>query len=414
MNSLSSRVMFKLGLFKVEKSILLNGLVTTLLSVLFVFPAHAQESKSGIGALMDEVVVTARKREESIQDTPIAISAFSGESLEARGIVRVNDIASLTPNMTFTNVNTNGGGGSNASVYIRGVGQTDFVPSADPGVGLYVDGVYIARSIGSVLDLIDIDRVEVLRGPQGTLFGRNTTGGAVAIHTQKPHEEFEAKLRTKFGSDDRMDFLGKVNIPLADNLFASATAATFNQDGHVVNPDNGQDTGDDETIAFRAALRWLVNDDLEINISGDYSRDRENGQATTSSADPNLVILQAPGSGAFFNNVVYGVGDPVNSLPPGVPITTPTGDPTFVRTRNTCDATIANIAGSPGNPDCANAGTAGLGTNNATIPSFSDADIWGVSGTIDWQITDNLKIKSISAYRNLLSNFAHDGDNTRF
>jgi len=385
-----------------------TGILSALLSSLIAFPVVAQDNKKGIGSLMEEVTVTARKREESIQDTPIAVSAFSGESLAARGIVRVDDIASITPNMTFANVNTNGGGGSNASVYIRGVGQTDFVPSADPGVGIYVDGVYFARSIGSVLDLIDIERVEVLRGPQGTLFGRNTTGGAVSIHTQKPHEEFEGKVRTKFGTNDRMDFLGKVNIPLADNLFFSATAGTFNQDGHVVNPDSGQDTGDDETIAFRGALRWLVNDDLEINISGDYSRDRENGQAVVASPDPSLAILLAPGSGAFNHNVLTGqfVGAP--------PINNPGGDPTFQRVRNNCDATPWNIAGSPGNLDCANASTAGLGTNNGTIPSFYDADVWGISGNIDWQVTDNLKLVSISAYRNLLSNFAHDGDYTRF
>ena len=123
--------------------------------------------------------------------------------------------------MTFSNINTNGGSNNNVSVYIRGVGQTDHVPTTDAGVGLYVDGNYLARSVGSVLDLIDIERVEVLRGPQGTLFGRNTIGGAVNIHTVKPHEEFEVKLRGKVGSDDRMDLTAKVNGALADNLFAS-------------------------------------------------------------------------------------------------------------------------------------------------------------------------------------------------
>ena len=195
---------------------------------------YAQES--GIGALMEEIKVTARKREEGLQDTPIAVSVFSGESLEARGVQRIDEIAGLTPNMSFDNINTNGGGGNSAAVYLRGVGQRDFLPSADPGVGIYVDGVYHARSIGSVLDIIDIDRIEVLRGPQGTLFGRNTTGGAIAIHTQKPHEEFEGKVRVRVGIDDRIDVLGKVNVPLSDNLYMNATVAKFDQDGFVVNP----------------------------------------------------------------------------------------------------------------------------------------------------------------------------------
>ena len=238
-------------------------------------PVFAQDSSSGINSLMEEIIVTARKREESVQDTPIAVSVFSGESLAARGIDKLDGIGSITPNMTFSNINTNGGGGNSAYIFLRGVGQADFVPTTDVGVGLYVDGVYFARSVGSVLDLIDIERVEVLRGPQGTLFGRNTIGGAVNIHTVKPHEKFEAKLKAKVGSDDRMNFVGKVNGALSDNLFANVSLASFNQDGYVVNPDTGLDTGDDETMAFRGALRWLVNDNIEVNITGDYSRDRE-------------------------------------------------------------------------------------------------------------------------------------------
>ena len=98
--------------------------------------------------------MTARKREEGLQETPIAVSAFTGDSLQARGIQRVDQIANIVPNMTFDNINTNGGGGNSAAIFLRGVGQRDFIPSADPGVGLYVDGVYYARSIGSVLDLM--------------------------------------------------------------------------------------------------------------------------------------------------------------------------------------------------------------------------------------------------------------------
>lgn len=392
-------------LLRALKEIAVKGLMMGLTCVLAI-PAYAQDKQSGINALMDEIVVTARKREESIQDTPIAVSAFTGENLEARGIVRIDDLDSITPNMTFSNINTNGGGGSNVSVYIRGVGQTDFLPSADPGVGIYVDGVYYARSIGSVLDLIDIDRVEILRGPQGTLFGRNTTGGAIAIHTKKPHEEFEVTLRGKVGTDDRMDLVAKVNGALTDNLFANAAFASFNQDGYLVNPNTGQDMGDDETMAFRGAIRWLVSDNLEINISGDYTRDRENGSATVSSADPNRVVLLEPGSGGFNHNFLTG--------PFGPPINNP-GDGPFIRVRNDCDGvpgTAASLAGTL--PSCANASTVGLGTNNGTLATFSDVDIWGISATIDWQITDNLKIKSITSKRDLESEFAHDGDASPF
>ena len=299
------------------------------LAALLALPFMAQPGSiavaqdSGIDALMEEITVTARKREEGLQDTPIAVSVFSGESLEARGVQRIDEIAGLTPNMSFDNINTNGGGGNSAAVFLRGVGQRDFLPSADPGVGIYVDGVYYARSIGSVLDIIDIDRVEVLRGPQGTLFGRNTTGGAIAIHTQKPHEEFEGKVRVRVGIDDRLDVLGKVNVPMSDNVYMSATVAKFDQDGFVVNPLNGMDTGDDDTFAARGAIRMQVNNNLEINLSGDYSRDRENGQARVVTENPNRVIDPSPGANIFNHNFLLGANSPLNPANGGPGINNP-------------------------------------------------------------------------------------------
>ena len=395
-------------LLSFEKSI--TGFTAALLTAVFALPAAAQDS--GINSLLEEVVVTARKREEGLQDTPIAVSAFSGDSLDARGIQSVDALDNITPNMEFRNINTNGGGGSNASIYIRGVGQTDFVPSADPGVGLYVDGVYIARSIGGVLDLIDIDRVEVLRGPQGTLFGRNTTGGAISIHTQKPDEEFGGKLMVRAGRYDNLDIIGKVKGGLSDNLFGSVTLGSFNQDGYIKNPDTGLDVGDTERMAMQGSLRWLPTDSIEINMSGDYTVIRENGQAAVSSRDPNRVILLEPGSGGFNHNFLTGPLGPF--LTPPANLNNP-GVAPFVRTRNTCDGvpgSPATLAGT--DPSCANASTVGLGTNNSTLPTYFDADIWGISGTVDWQINDNLSFKSITAYRDLESEFAHDGDASPF
>ena len=394
------------------KSISARYILATVLALPFLLQpgsfTYAQES--GIGALMEEIKVTARKREEGLQDTPIAVSVFSGESLEARGVQRIDEIAGLTPNMSFDNINTNGGGGNSAAVYLRGVGQRDFLPSADPGVGIYVDGVYYARSVGSVLDIIDIDRVEVLRGPQGTLFGRNTTGGAISIHTQKPHEEFEGKVRVRVGIDDRIDVLGKVNVPLSDNLYMNATVAKFDQDGFVVNPLNGMDTGDDDTFAMRGALRWQANNNFEINISGDYSRDRENGQARVVTQNPNRVVDLTPGQNIFNHNFLLGANSPLNPANGGPGINNP-GTP-IPREFSNCDATPANIAGTTSG--CANVNTIALGKNTSTMPTFSNHDIYGFSGTVDWQISDNLEIKSITSYRNVDSTFAHDGDSTPF
>jgi iron complex outermembrane receptor protein len=143
-----------------------------------------------------EVVVTARRREESIRDTPIAVSAVSAAALENRQIDSVAQVGEFVPNMTFqTGAPT--GTGTTPSIFIRGVGSFETSLGTEPGVGLYVDDVYIARSVGSVLDLIDVDSVQVLRGPQGTLFGRNSVGGAVLINSRRPSEELGGSIELR-------------------------------------------------------------------------------------------------------------------------------------------------------------------------------------------------------------------------
>ncbi|MCK5424542.1 MAG: TonB-dependent receptor, partial [Emcibacter sp.] len=172
---------------------LLYGTVLTSMILTSPATAFAADDDNSTSWLLEEITVTARKREESLQSTPIAISAFSGDSLEYRGVTNVGEIAQFTPNLSFQNNPSFGGASNSAAIYIRGVGQKEFLPTVDPGVGLYVDGVYIARSVGGILDLVDVERVEVLKGPQGTLFGRNTIGGAISITTKKPHDQLEGK-----------------------------------------------------------------------------------------------------------------------------------------------------------------------------------------------------------------------------
>ena len=156
----------------------------------FSAPTVAQEQdESKVGKLLDVITVTARKKEENLQDTPVSVSAFSGESLEARGIEDIGEVETITPNLTYKNNPAIGGASQVASAYIRGVGQRDFLGTIDNGVGFYIDDVYIPRTVGAVVDLLDVDRIEVLRGPQGTLFGRNSVGGAVKIHSRPPGTE---------------------------------------------------------------------------------------------------------------------------------------------------------------------------------------------------------------------------------
>ncbi|MET0375277.1 MAG: TonB-dependent receptor plug domain-containing protein, partial [Rhizorhabdus sp.] len=162
-----------------------------------------------------DIVVTARRREESLIDVPISVTAISGDALARQGAVDITALQDKTPNMTLQVAR---GSNSTLIAFIRGIGQQDPVWGFEPGVGLYVDDVYIARPQGAVLDIFDIDRVEVLRGPQGTLYGRNTIGGAIKYVTRRLGNEFEAKLRGSYGSYNQRDIIGSVTVPLGETF----------------------------------------------------------------------------------------------------------------------------------------------------------------------------------------------------
>lgn len=245
--------------------------------------AMAQDQDDGTSIFAEEILVTARKRVESAQTVPIAISAFTGDSLEARGITQTDDIANFTPNLTFQNSPGFGGGTNIAAIYIRGIGQFDFLGSIEPGVGLYIDGVYIARSVGAIMDLVEIERLEVLRGPQGTLFGRNTIGGAINITTKKPNEEFGGNVSAAYGDDNRVELRASVNVPATDELFFKVSGALTNRDGYVTringnpHPDFGDDLGNQDTVVGRFQARWEPSEDFTADLSFDYSNDKSNG-----------------------------------------------------------------------------------------------------------------------------------------
>ena len=174
------------------------------------------ESASARGGI-EEIVVTARRREETAQKVPIPISAFSSEQLSERGITEIKNIEQITPNMDFQNSGTNKGA---AQIFLRGIGQVNWGPTQDPKVGTYVDGVYLGRPQGGVFDLFDVDRVEVLRGPQGTLFGRNTTAGLIHVVTNNPTNEFEGKVSAGAGNDGQISTDAMINMPIIDGVLA--------------------------------------------------------------------------------------------------------------------------------------------------------------------------------------------------
>lgn len=359
-------------------------------SCLLSMPAMAQEGTqtSEYQPLGGEIIVTARKREEKLQDTPIAISAFSSAGLAARGVQATDSLATITPNLTLQNNPAFGGSANSAAIYIRGIGQQDFVPTVDPGVGVYVDGVYVARSVGSILDLVDFERIEVLRGPQGTLFGRNTIGGAISITTKAPSSRSEGKFSATYGTDNQVVLKGTLNGALADNLFARASVAYFGRDGYVKRTD-GIDLGNSNRLVGRLALRFQPSDSATFDLALDGTRARENGAPVTTLGFAYGFTRAAPPF-VDINNVLANLAAGNGPVP------------------CTLDGTVN--AAVPGCVD--NRYIVGRGKNLGTAQSYSDSDVWGASLVSTFELNDSTTLKSITAYRDLDSKFARDGDGT--
>lgn len=223
---------------------------------------------------VEEVYVTARKRQESIQDVPIAISAFTAADMRVTGIRNVGDMEGIVPGLNM------GGGGSglkkDSNPFIRGVGQRETKVTLDPAVGTYLDGIYLARTAGALLDTVGMERVEVLRGPQGTLFGRNTTGGAISFTSMKPHEELGGRLSVNVGNYGRSDALGVLNLPLIkDTLLSRFTLSSKNNDGYFTNVVDNTRWGDDDRVTGIGQLRWIATDNLMFDLFGERTRIRE-------------------------------------------------------------------------------------------------------------------------------------------
>src|SRR5688572_17179540 len=194
-------------------------------ALMFGGPVSAQQ------AGLEEIVVSARFREENLQQTPLAITAFSGANMEARNLTDVTMIDTFSPNTIIQPLGA--GWGSTAAAFVRGIGLGDNSLSFEPGVPIYIDDVYHGRPQGAVMDLLDIERVEVLRGPQGTLFGKNTLGGAVRIISRKPEGDGTGFLDVGVGSRDRLNFRGSYDFELAEEtVFARVSASSKSQDGY--------------------------------------------------------------------------------------------------------------------------------------------------------------------------------------
>lgn len=258
--------------------------------------------------MLPTVNVTAQKREENLQDTPIAITAFSAETLETRQLFNVSEVAQYVPNLQVSS--STAGTASSASFSIRGIGQVDFITTTDPGVGTYLDGIYLARVTGAALDLADIERIEVLRGPQGTLFGRNTIGGAVSVVTRKPAGEFGVRGGLTVGNNGRFQGKATVDVPIAEDLLAgkfTVLAKQYDGYGEDNEPLGGQGgLGEDDDIAGSAQFRFTPSEFAEFNLSVDALRRRgtaiPQGRVFFDAASPAGMAFDDGGTNSVIGN----------------------------------------------------------------------------------------------------------------
>ena len=237
--------------------------------------AVAASTQSAFAQQLEEIIVTAERRELLLQDTPISVMAFSGDKLEASGVEDMFDLADIAPNLDIKGAR---GTGTTAPIFqIRGISGGGGA-TGERSVGYYVDNVFMPRTTGPVMRIIDVERIEVLRGPQGTLFGRNSTGGAIRVFSKQPGPEKDGYVRVTGGNFNRMDVAGMINVPLSDTVFLRAQAASLEQDGYVER--GPQDLGSNDDELLRLQLGFQPNEDLTINIGALYTDSYSDGSAT--------------------------------------------------------------------------------------------------------------------------------------
>lgn len=365
----------------------MRSMTMGLIALTVAAPAALAQSESAqdTGAGLEEIVVTARRVEENLQSTPVAVTALSAQVLEQRNMTDIRELAVAVPNLVLQTSGANGGSQVPA-VFIRGLGQADVVLTADPAVGIYVDGVYVARNSGNILSLLDLERVEVLRGPQGTLFGKNTIGGAISLVSAKPGPDFDLTAELTAGNYDRRSAKFSVNAPLADNLFLKVAALGEERDGYIdLTNYPGKALGESRTWAARGHLRWLATSALTVDLATDFSSARDVGP-------PFRLIETFPNaaSAGLYNAALS--GNPASCLSPAGQASNPA---CYGPVQVPADALTSNIIF--------------YDRNLNKIDPDNDFDTFGTALTISWELPFGT-LRSISAYRNLRSGFNFDGD----
>lgn len=328
----------------------------------------------GSAVELEEIVVIARKREENLQDLPLSIAAINAEAMREQSVFNVEQLSDLVPNLTLaTNERAD-----NTLVFIRGIGGGNPDPTRAFGTGMYIDGHYIPNSVGSFLSTLNIERVEVLRGPQGTLYGKNTTGGAINIISTKPSDEFASELTLRLGDYGRGDVRGMLNIPLSDNVFARLTAAHEQSDGYYYNRTLGADDAYTELNAFTGALRLTPGTSWTIDTSVTFAKNDDGGVGGQC----------APGDEPWSRDRATWYGD----------------DPAQTETYANCNRDVA----------------LGAFVNSSEKRSFTSVETTGAFISANWAsggrfgALDDASVTMNASYRNVDFDFLHDRDFTPF
>lgn len=339
-------------------------------------------------AQIDEIIVTATKRAESLQDVPLSVTAFSQEDLDIKGATNLKGIQQSTPNLNFTIAS---GDQNSARVTLRGIGTETLVGGGDPGVALHIDGIYVGRNSASAGDVFDVERLEVLRGPQGTLYGRNATGGSINIISKRPTRELEGYADFTYGNYNELRVRGVVNVPLTEKLSSRIAVFSESHDGYIENLyENGRDNDDKNTQGGRLQLLYEADSGNEFLIRGYYSK--------SSGAGPGSKFL-----GTDINTANGYPGDYLIGVASGAVGGPPAGAPILADAYGLgTTVTGASVLDLPTD----------LHQVRKNAPEFVNALIKGADFEANINVFTNTLLKSISSYQTNDNEILIDADNS--
>ena len=401
-----------------RKFIWLSGVAATAMlvvpSVALAQDAEAAEAEQEKG--IATIVVTARKVTEDLQSTPVAVSAFTGDALVNQQVVNIQEIQALTPNITFSSAVAQPG---SSTVFIRGQGSSDGLIAIDQAVGVYLDGVYAARSTGGAADLVDVSRVEVLRGPQGTLFGRNTTGGAINIIANRPTDELEGSYRVDYGNFNSFLAQAVLNIPMGDSMAVRAAFQHRQRDGFGRNVTLDRPLNDSNSEFGRITFAFEpAGSGFSAILTADFSSFRNSGELVGLRSYNPTLSTNAPDLSAnptispFLPTELMASACGTQPIPAGLPPATAGYLAALKSGAIPLCAAVTPRPGPIGSYALGGANNPGFYNQAGNVPAYGRSDTHGASGVLEYEFSPAATIKSTTAWRGVELQSLSDNDGT--